>query len=295
MMNITARPARAGSVDFVDGRTRLYGIVGHPIEQVRSPETVTCELRRRGVNAILLPIHIQPEDFDEVFPKVLRIANLDGIVITLPYKGRAIAHVDQIGPVGNSSGGISVLGRSADDKWIGEMFDGAGCVASLLRRGVVLSGRRLLLLGAGGAGAAIAFEMARHGPASLHLFDPDIQRLEALVSKLSAAFPRVPIHPRMPTLEDVDVLVNASPVGMLDGTASPLEAETLPSRIAVMDAIMEPERTKLLRIAEESGCPTIYGREMLDSQIADACDFMLHARNIDADKLLAGFRLRRLE
>ncbi|MGO4387795.1 shikimate dehydrogenase [Microvirga sp. 2YAF29] len=281
-----ARPPRAGSVDFVNGRTRLYGIVGHPIEQARSPETVTFELQRRGLNAILLPIHIRPEEFSDVFPRVLRIGNLDGIVVTVPHKGRALSHVHRVGPMGQLSGGVSIIGRSLDDRWIGEMFDGAGCVAALLRRKVALAGRRVLLLGAGGAGSAIAAELARCEPAVLFIHDPETPRCAEVIGKVSRAFPAIRIHSGLPPLEDIDVLVNASSVGMLDDNASPLNVDRLPSRMTVMDAIMDPDRTKLLRIAEESGCQTVYGREMLDSQIVAACDFMLDIRTRMADDVV---------
>lgn len=283
-MNFSAlRPPRAGSVDFVNGRTRLYGIVGHPIEQARSPETVTFELQRRGLNAILLPIHIKPEEFSDVFPRVLQIGNLDGIVVTVPHKSRAISHIHRVGPMGQLSGGVSVIGRSLDNQWVGEMFDGVGCVAAILCRGVTLAGRRVLLLGAGGAGSAIAAELARCEPADLFVHDPAIQRRDEVIGKITRAYPAVRIHGGLPALEGIDVLVNASPIGMLNENASPLNVDHLPSRMTVMDAIMDPDQTKLLRIAEESGCQTVYGREMLDSQIAAACDFMLDVKTRMAD------------
>jgi shikimate dehydrogenase len=286
-MNITVlRPPRAGSVGFVNGRTRLYGIVGHPIEQVRSPETVTFELQRRDLNAILLPIHIKPEEFSEVFPRILQIGNLDGIVVTVPYKGKALSHIHRAGPMAQLSGGVSVIGRSLDNKWVGEMFDGTGCVAALLRRGVALAGKRVLLLGAGGAGSAIAAELARCAPAELFIHDPETQRSAEVIAKISRAFPAIRTQTGLPPLEDIDVLVNASPVGMLDANASPLDVDHLSSRLTVMDAIMDPDQTKLLRIAEESGCQTVYGREMLDSQITAACDFMLDIKTRMAEDVV---------
>ncbi|MEO4001807.1 hypothetical protein [Mesorhizobium sp. CAU 1732] len=283
---ITPRPQRAGSVDFVDGHTRLYGILGHPIEQVRSPETVTFELRRRGINAILLPLHVKPDDFDAVFPQLLKLENLDGLVITVPHKGRTRRHLERVGPLAKFSDGVSVLARSLDDQWIGEMFDGAGCVSALLKRGVTLSGKRILLLGAGGAGAAIAGAIARQEPAILYIHEPDATRSADIVAKLRAAFPRTIVSEGLPNLDAVDVLVNASPVGMLDETRMPLELDRIPAHIAVMDAIMDPDRTRLLKVAEESGCVTVYGREMLDAQISAVCDFLLDARATPADDVV---------
>lgn len=284
-MNIVAGcPPRAGSVDYVDGRTRLFGIVGYPIEQARSPQTVTFELRRRAANAILFPIMINPEEFDDVFPRLLRLGNLDGLVITIPFKKRAIAHVQHVGPIGQITGAISVLGRSLDDRWTGEMFDGAGCVRAIRRRGVSLGGSRTLVLGAGGAGTAIAFEVARQKPDILWLHDPDKHREETLAAGIRAAFPSLQLGFGKSSFDDLDILINASPVGMLDDDACPIYVTRLPRHLVVMDAIMDPDRTKMLRIAEESGCLAVYGREMLDAQIEAACDYMLSARQLQSSQ-----------
>ncbi len=278
-------PPRAGSVDFVDGHTRLYGIVGHPIEQARSPQTVTYELRKRGINAILLPIHIRPDDFDDALPGLLKLANLDGLVVTVPYKGSIIRHLDRIGPLAKISGSASVIGRSRDGKWVGEMFDGNGCVNAILRRGVELAGKRVLLLGAGGAGKGIAGALASLGVARLAISDPDADRLRTIVERIGAGFADVELSNEIPELDEIDVLINASPVGMLDETRMPIEVERFPPHVTVMDCIMDPDKTRLISVAEASGCVTVYGREMLDSQIIAACDFLLEARNLPADEI----------
>jgi len=274
-------PQRAGSADFVDGRTRLYGILGHPIAQARSPETVTYELRRRGENAILLPIHIQPEDFDAVFPQLLKLVNLDGLVVTVPHKTRIAPHLRHIGPMARISHSISVIARTRDDQWVGEMFDGVGCVAAIERRGVRMPSKRVQLLGAGGAGAAIGAELARKGVAALRVVEPQAQRAEDLARGLAAAYPALNVSIGPSRLDDIDLLINASPIGMLDENAAPIDVTSIPANVVVMDAIMDPDRTKLLRIAQASGCLTVYGREMLDSQIVRVCDFLLRARQHD--------------
>lgn len=276
---IKPKPERASSVDFVNGHTRLYGILGHPIEQVRTPETVTYELRRRGINAIVLPIHVRPEEFDSCIPGLMKIANLDGLVVTVPHKKTIINHLDRIGPLAEISGSASILARSADDKWVGEMFDGNGCVEAMLRRGVKLAGKHVFLLGAGGAGVAIASSLARLGVAQISIQDPDISRSADLVERISKWFPQVALSTNAPALDEIDIIVNASAVGMLDATKIPVDFKQIPSHVVVMDVIMDPDRTRLIALAEDCGCTTVYGREMLDSQIDAACDFLLNSRN----------------
>lgn len=271
-------PARAGSAGYVSGRTRLYAILGYPIAQARSPETVTFELTRRGHDALLVPIEIAPADFDRVFPELLKLGNLDGLVVTVPHKTRIAAHVKHLGPMAKICGGVSVLARCKDNQWVGEMFDGVGCVMAIERRGVAVAGKRVQLLGAGGAGAAIAAELARKGVVALRVVEPNQQRGEQIVQALGAAHPQLRVTLGASRLDDIDILINATAIGMLDENAAPIHVESIPSSVVVMDAIMDPEHTRLLRTAQASGCLCVYGREMLDSQIARVCDFLLRAR-----------------
>ncbi|WP_431153241.1 shikimate dehydrogenase family protein [Acidovorax facilis] len=278
--NVSSPPARAGEVDFISGRTRLYGIVGHPIAQARSPQALTHELRRRGEDAVLVPIDIRPEDFDEVFPRLLRLDNLDGLVITVPHKPNVLPWLDHVGPTARLCGAASVLARARPGGWMGEAHDGMGCIDAIERRGVPVAGLSAQLMGAGGAGAAIAFELARRGVGRLRIVDPDRRKAERLLEALLGGFPALAARAVVgsPALDDIDLLINASPVGMLDPQAAPIADIRIPARVVVMDAVMDPERTRLISIAEDSGCVTVRGREMLDAQIASACDFLLAAR-----------------
>lgn len=276
---ITPPSERAGEVDFVSGRTRLFGIVGHPIAQARSPQTVTHELRRRGADALLVPIEIAPDEFDAVFPQLLKLSNLDGLVITVPHKPRVLRYLDRVGPTAGLCGAASVLARARPGGWIGEMYDGIGCVGAIERRGVPVVGLAVQLLGAGGAGAAIAFELARRGVHTLRLVDPQPAKAETLASALAASFPQLAVRAGKSQLDDIDLLINASPAGMLDPDTAPIADRRIPPHVVVMDAVMDPDRTRLIAIADDSGCIAIRGREMLDSQIVRACDFLLAARD----------------
>src|SRR6185437_2055394 len=200
-------------VDYVSGRTRLFGIVGHPIEQVRSPEMFTAEFRRRGLDAILVPMHVLPDDFDALLPQLLRLSNLDGLIFTIPYKLRARDLADQLGGQARIVGAINALARDAGG-WHGDIFDGIGCVEAFRRRGIALTGRRALLLGAGGAGSAIAVALASERPASLRLYDVDTTRAQALAATITRAFSDLAVSAGPPRLDDIDILLNATPAGM---------------------------------------------------------------------------------
>ncbi len=180
-------------VDYVSGKTRLYGIVGHPIEQVRSPEMFTAEFRRRGQDAILVPLHVLPDAFDIFLPQLLGLQNLGGLVFTIPYKVRACALADDLGEQARVVGAINALTRAADGRWHADIFDGLGCVEAFRRRGIGFAGKRVMLLGAGGAGSAIAVAIGFERPASLRIFDVDRERAEVLATKVARANPGVPV------------------------------------------------------------------------------------------------------
>ena len=127
-------------VDYVSGRTRVVGIVGHPIEQVRSPEMFTAEFRRRGRDAILVPLHVLPDDFDAVLPQLLKMHNLGGLVFTIPYKARACALAEVLGTQAQVVGAINALVRGATGRWQAEIFDGLGCVEAFRRRDMRFAG-----------------------------------------------------------------------------------------------------------------------------------------------------------
>jgi shikimate dehydrogenase len=262
-------------VDYVSGKTRVFGIVGHPIEQVRSPEMFTAEFRRRGHDAILVPMHILPDDFDAAMPQLLRMQNLGGLVFTIPFKVRACALADELGDQARAVGAINALSTGTDGRRRADIFDGAACVEAFRRRQITFAGKHVMLLGAGGAGSAIGVAIALERPASLRVFDVDADRARSLAERIARASPDVAVEAGEAATTGVDVLLNASPVGMLGDARLPIAVTTLQRELVVFDAIVKPERTPLIALAESCGCTTVYGREMMRGQISRMTDFFL--------------------
>jgi len=270
MSNNSATPS--DEVDYVSGRTRLLGIIGDPIVQVKSPEIFTAELRRRGHEAMVVPLHVPPPHFDACLAGLMHLGNLDGLIFTIPYKARASALATTLGEQARIIGAINALARDGET-WKGEIFDGLGCVEAFRRRGHAIAGRRIMLLGAGGAGSAIAAAVASQNPHSLDIFDVDAARARALVDRIKAAMPGASVRPSPAHASDIDILMNATPVGMLEDARLPLQIESLFSNIIVFDVVVKPERTPLLRLAESSGCPIVTGREMMLGQMSRMLEF----------------------
>jgi shikimate dehydrogenase len=302
MANATPDPV-TDQVNFVSGKTRLYGIVGDPIEQVRSPEMITWELQRRGMDALLLPLHVRTQDFDEQLPALMRLHNLDGLVFTIPFKNRAFEWLAthcagvKFGPQAQAVSAINALARrwhrDGSSRWEAEVFDGLGCVEGLRRHGVELRGRKVLVLGLGGAGSAIAAAAAHECPHLLRLHDLDAGRLARMMQVVRSISPdtqveSLPPHalepvgtglfPNAHALQGIEVLLQATPVGMLGDARLPLAVDAsaagvLAPGLTVFDAIVKPETTPLLALAQRQGCKTVPGRDMMRGQIGKMADF----------------------
>jgi len=262
-------------VSFLNGKTRLYGIVGDPIEQVRSPEMVTHELHSRQINAVLLPIHVAADAFERVMPHILSIRNLDGLIFTIPFKSRALHLAKHTGPQAIAVGAINALARRADGTWAGEIFDGLGCVEGFRRRGLSFANARVMLIGLGGAGSAICAAVAGQKPHTLRMFDLDDARCRRMAEMVRQISPTTDIQIGKPDVRGMDILLNASPVGMLGDPRLPIDVSHLPPGLIVFDAIVKPEQTPLLALAEKSGSKVVRGREMMRGQIAKIVDYFI--------------------
>jgi shikimate dehydrogenase len=173
----------------ITGTTRLYAIIGDPIAQVGSPKAFTERFAAAGKDAIVIPLHVPVDRFDSVVPGLMGIGNLDGLLVTIPFKARMLPFAKRVGPAAKCIGAVNALRREADGSWTGEMFDGAGFVRAMESKGAALRGRRVLLFGAGGAGSAIAYELAKAGVAAIAISDPQAERAAALAGTLREALP----------------------------------------------------------------------------------------------------------
>lgn len=260
-------------VDFVNGKTRVYGIVGDPIEQVRSPEMVTWEMQKRDHNAVLIPMHIARDEFDTVMPHIMRMRNLDGLIFTIPFKAQAIALAKSLGPQAAQIGAINALKKHNNGAWSGEIFDGIGCVEAFKQKGITLQDKRLQLIGLGGAGSAICVALAYEKPKLLRLFDIHPQTTERMAKMVNSISPQTVVEVGLPHAEGIDILLNASPVGMLSDARLPLAVEQFKKELIVFDAIVMPENTPLLTLAHDCGCQVVRGTEMMLGQISKIVDY----------------------
>jgi len=254
----------------ITGATGVLIIAGHPVVQVKSPANFNRWFQAHGQDMAMVAVDVSPESVADLVTLARGWHNLRGIVVTVPHKQAFAQLVDSLSPRAQALGAVNVVRRDADGKLSGDMVDGFGFISAAKAHGFDSAGRRAAVVGAGGVGSAIAYALCESGVASLALADNDATRLEALSRTLRAHFPKVDVTHGVSSLAQLDVLVNATPIGMNDSGALPLPAtvlETLAPQTLVADVVTSPELTPFLARAQAKGCRIQKGPEMSLAQL----------------------------
>ncbi|MGF6744088.1 shikimate dehydrogenase family protein [Paraburkholderia atlantica] len=256
----------------VDALTRLFYILGSPIAHVRAPVVWSTLMRRYGVNALMLPADVSASNFDTVMKGLKLTENVDGAIFTMPHKVAAMNHADVLTERARRVGSLNLLRRRADGAWEGDNVDGAGFLAGLRADGVSLDGANVYLHGCGGVGGCIGWTLAMENIASLTVYDVDERRARGLARSI-AAVSSARVTSGSPSMAEIDIAINASPVGLDAGDPLPFPVEALPGHATVADVIMEPSITALLGAARRRGLHVHQGRNMMNHAMPIAADF----------------------
>jgi shikimate dehydrogenase len=256
---------------FPDGQLRLYGLIGDPVSQVRAPFPMTQRLRQAGLNAALLPLHVPADVLPIVFGSLKLIRNLDGLVVTVPHKMPMAELVDRCSERARLVGAINVARREADGTWSGDILDGVGFVRGLMDRGFDPKGQSAFVIGAGGAGCAVAVELVLAG-ASVRVFDVSTARAKALAECMQRA------NHAVASAETADpcgaaLVVNATPLGMRQDDPLPVDPAVLSPEMLVAEVVMKPPVTAFLQQARARGCRTRLGEAVMLYQLDAQVDF----------------------
>jgi len=258
----------------LSGASRLFPIIGDPIKYVESPMRLTRTFEERDYNDICVPMQVAADDLDAVMAGLTASRNIDGILVTMPHKFTAFAHCATSSERAKMLGVVSVIRRNLDGTWHGDMLDGLAFVKAQKDHGAKPEGARVLLVGAGGAGSAIAIALLEAGVRELVIHDADESRAATLIDLLSGrGRGRVSAGPPDPT--GCDLVCNATPMGMDEGDPLPVDASLLTSSMFVGDVIAGHGVTPLLEAAESAGCNTANGGHMVEAALDVMADFML--------------------
>lgn len=262
---------------MVRGTTRLVAILGTPIAQVKSPENFNTWFADQHQDQVLIPIDMAGQSLEHFIQALRGWNNLDGCVVTVPYKQTLVPLLNNLSERAAALKSVNVIRRQADGQLLGDNVDGEGFLNAARKNGFQPSGASVLVVGAGGVGSAIAYALAAADVARLALSDPSAERTEALASVLRTHFPSLSIESAPTSLAELDLLVNASPVGMGGTGELPLAAELLQSlsaRTWVADVVTSPEITPLLALAQSKGCAIQTGPQMARAQLGNLGAFM---------------------
>lgn len=260
--------------DQLSGATRVHFIVGDPIAQVKSPAGVTQAFHDHGNNAYVMPAHVAPADLAAWVAGVSLAKNVDGIIVTVPHK---FACHDLCGTTSERAAflhTVNTMRRNPDGSWHGDMFDGLGFVSAMHDNGCDPQGKKALLVGAGGAGSAIAHALVMAGVRELAIYDEDSARRETLIQRLTG-LQRCPVTSGSADPSGFDVVINATPAGMKDGDPYPLQADKLSADMFVGCVITQPAITPLIAAARAKGCKTMTGAHMFGRVRDLMVDFLL--------------------
>ncbi len=251
----------------LNGASRVHFIVGDPITQVKSPGGVTEAFHAMGLNAYVMPAHVTPADLSTWVAGVSLTRNLDSIIVTVPHKFAARSLCATATDRAAFVGAVNVMRRNPDGSWQGDMCDGLGFISAMRKNGGEPLGKRALLVGAGGAGSAIAHALVVNGVRQLAIHDEDGVRRKALIDRLQA-LGQCEVVSGTPDPTGFDLVLNATPVGMKPADPYPIEVAQLTASMFVGCVITAPAITPLIAAAREKGCSTSTGADMF-AQVRD--------------------------
>ncbi len=258
---------------MIDGQTRLIAHIGHPTHTFKSPMVYNPYFEAAGINAVVVPMDCTAQHFEALLKAVFSLGNIIGALITMPHKVSVVGLLDQVTATVHVAGACNAVRRSPDGRLEGDMFDGAGFVRGIVRKGFDPAGRRALVVGSGGVGSAIAASLAGAGVGAITLFDVNTLAAVQLAARLRMQYPAIDAGTGHNDPAGFDLVVNASPLGMNDGDPLPVDVARLSADTFVGEVVMKHETTAFLAAAQARGCRTQVGTDMLFEQVPAYLEF----------------------
>jgi len=259
----------------INAATRLCAVFGSPIRHSASPAMHNAAFAELGLNWRYLAFEVDPKNLRAAIEGA-RAMNFAGLNLTVPHKLLAVDMVDELDASAKTWGAVNTIqfrpGAAGRARAIGFNTDAYGLAISLrLDLQVELPGKKVLLLGAGGAGRTAALKLAADEVAELFLVNRTSSKAAEIAAEIKKHFPAVKVSVGYPKCQ-VDLLLNATSLGLKPGDASPLDEIqfSMKQAAAVYDMIYQPAETKLLAAAKAAGCRTANGIGMLVGQGARA-------------------------
>jgi shikimate dehydrogenase len=258
---------------MIRGTTALVAHIGWPTHAFKAPMIYNPYFEQAGIDAVVVPMGCKAENYAAFLKAVFLLENIRGALITMPHKVTTVALLDEASPTVTIAGSCNAVRRNEDGKLVGDMFDGEGFVRGLRRKGCNLHGARVLVVGSGGVGSAIAASLAAAGIGAIGLHDARAESAQALGLRLTAHYPALTIATGSNDPDGYDIVVNATPMGMNEGDPMPVDVSRIAPGAFVGEVVMKTEMTAFLKAVQARGCRFQVGSDMLFEQIPAYLEF----------------------
>lgn len=261
----------------INGRTRLAGILGMPVDHSLSPVMHNAAYRELDFDWVYIPLGLNHEDDLARVLRAIRVLPFVGFNVTMPFKQEMLTHCDEVAMAARMAGAVNTV-HCVDGHLVGYNTDGRGLVESLAEEARFTSaGENITIIGAGGAAgaAAVAFVLEKAGRVAI--VNRTVERAEELVERLipyARSTEIVPLHisEAEEQIRDSRLLVNATPMGMAQDDPSPVPVSWISRNQIVCDMVYNVRETAVLKAARDAGALAIGGLGMLVHQAALAID-----------------------
>jgi shikimate dehydrogenase len=251
----------------ISGKTRVCAIIGDPVEHSLSPVMHNAAFKELELNLVYVAFKVTRNELKDAISGA-RSLGLLGLNVTMPHKNAVITYLDETDSTAKAIGAVNTI-LNNQGKLIGYNTDGNGAMRALKENGISPDGKKMLILGAGGAAKAIAYQAAQEVE-ELVILNRTSEKAEKLAELLRKKFGKkvkggaLSAEVLKKELKTTDILINATSVGMHpDVNRSPVPSDLLRSDLCVMDIIYNPLETKLVKDAKSVGAKVVSGLEML--------------------------------
>lgn len=254
----------------ITGKTKVIGIFGYPVEHSFSPVMHNRAFDLLGLDCCYVPFPVKPEEL-EAATAAIRALGLAGVNVTIPHKERVMPFLDEISKEAGIIGAVNTIVND-NGRLIGYNTDGQGFLQSMrVEAGTDPAGKKVTLIGAGGAARSVAVQLALAGAREMALFDIVAERPQSIQKVISENTSCTAYAATLESgtlkehLANTDILINATPIGMYPKAEVPpvVAPELISAAMLVCDLVYNPLETTLIRVAGEKGAKTLPGLGML--------------------------------
>ena len=258
---------------MIRGTTTLIAHIGYPTATFKAPMVYNPYFEQAGIDAVVVPMGVKPDDYPDFLRNLFRLTNIRGALVTMPHKVTTVGLMDEVTPTAKVAGACNAVLLREDGTLLGDMFDGAGFVRGIQRKGFQTAGARALVVGCGGVGSAIAASLAAAGIAAIGLFDANAASADGLAERLRRHYPTLQVITGSNDPAGYDLVVNGTPMGMNEGDPLPVDVSRIAPSTFVGEVVMKQEMTGFLRAVQARGCRFQVGTDMLFEQIPAYLEF----------------------